>query len=219
MQASTASIICVVVAISIAGLSKASFVTNDNIDGKLRLLSPILMMLEDLVKLENTNNCFEKMFCLLETTEKSIEEDNPLKHFSRILTNTHNDFDHFAAEKFADLVKKFPQASKVVDAILTGQIANDSRSCHLTYAACKVEEEQIISGVSGLVSEFQNLGAHLNLKRDDCDAVGLTCGVVGAGCALCTAATEGLCGVACIPEVGAACSGYGIGCAIRNLFG
>lgn len=140
-------------------------VTDEKVESKLRILGPALMMAEDIFRLEDTNNCLEIMFCLLETTEREIGGDNPLKHFSRFLTNTHNDFDETAAKKFSSLLQKFPHFSKMVDAIVTGQNSNNSSPCNMTYSVCRANEEKIISIASQVVTDLKQSTAHRKLTK------------------------------------------------------
>lgn len=198
-------------------------VTMDTVEEKLRVLNPVFMMGEELFRLENKNNCLEKMFCLLETTLQEIGRLNPLKHFSRVLTNTEKDFDEIAAEKVNALAHRYPHFASLVDAILLGQSTINNTTCHATYDACRTEEETLVKFALSLEEDIRHQrSAIVHEKKSNayCDGANVGCALVGAGCALCTVATEGICGAACLPEVGAYCSGTSLGCYLgEKLFG
>ncbi|XP_045199936.2 uncharacterized protein LOC123554095 [Mercenaria mercenaria] len=201
-----------------AASSNAFSIHMGNIEEKLRRLNPTLMMMEQLFNLQDETQCIERLFCLMET-EVAEDTKNPLKHYSRYLTNFYNDIEPLAFEKVKALLAKYPHISKAIDAIALGQATGSSDSCNKKFEECPNEQSELVTFAKMMGDNVMSkhiptlLGKN---KRGDpvCTGSGVTCGLVGGGCAICTVATEGACGILCGPEVAAACAGAGLGCAV-----
>ncbi|XP_060559324.1 uncharacterized protein LOC132719563 [Ruditapes philippinarum] len=209
-----AGLLCVAI---LAASTHAFSIHSGNVEEKLRLLNPSFMMMEQLFNLQDETQCIEKLFCLMET-EMAGEVENPLKHYSRFLTNLYQEIEPLAFEKVKGLLAKYPHISKVIDAIAFGQRSN-SEACNVKYEECPNEKSELVAFAKMLGDNVVN--KHMPgflAKRGDpvCTGAGISCGLIGGGCALCTVATEGACGLLCGPEVAAACSGAGIGCAVKD---
>lgn len=184
----------------LAASTHAYSIHSGNVDEKLRLLNPSFMMIEQLFNLQDEKNCIEKLFCLIET-EMAEETKNPLKHYSRFLTNFYQEIEPLAFEKVKALLAKYSHISKVVDAIALGQ-STDSKTCTTKYQECPNEKDELMSFVKMLGdNELRNYMPNLLKKRGNpgCDATNNMCTVSSGACALCTIFTEGLCGLLCAP--------------------
>ncbi|XP_060556097.1 uncharacterized protein LOC132716775 [Ruditapes philippinarum] len=188
-----------------------------NIEEKLRLLNPSLMMMEQLFNLQDENQCLEKMFCLLET-EMADVINNPLKHYSRVFTNIHNDIDPIAFKELKALLSKYPHISKMVHSMSLGQVAGESKVCQENYKSCQTDKTQLLQFAALMGDDLVDKyipGQHDYRKRngdDVCKGVKIGCSLAGGGCAACALLTEGACAAICVPALGGTCAGIKLGC-------
>lgn len=189
------------------------YVTKENVRDKMRLLNHVMVMTDDVFAIHNKDRCLERMVCVLETPQGIADDDNPWKYFSRFFTNTHQDFDSVAEQEFTSVIRRLPQVKKIQDAILLGQIQNDSRACHVAFDTCPVSDAVLVSVAKGEELQQQSNGLS---KKDVCGTIDTTCDVVDTACTVCEVITVGVCGVACEP-VGAVCKVAHYGCPLVDL--
>lgn len=197
-----------------AASCSAATIHLENVEEKLRLLNPTFMMVEQLLNLQDKSQCIERMFCLLET-EMARNDTNPLKHYARFLTNVYEEVEPATFATVKSLVAKYRHISKLINAIEVGKMAGQSEQCDKMYEGCPKEQSQLVWFAKMTGDDvISNYLTHqpAKSKRSDCEGSALACSLVGGGCALCNAMTEGVCGLLCESDGLGNCAGAISGC-------